>query len=185
EEGGYELRSEDVDTLIEAADSHDDLRLVNPLCFEPPLAPLVAARFTEETISLEKILAAYTALRERHDLMIVEGIGGLMVPIRKDYFVADMMRDFELPTVVVARPGLGTLNHTILTVKHAQDRGISVLGIIINHAEKEDRSEAAITNPAILEESCGVPVLQIVEHTSRLDDPGLCLDACRKILGGD
>ncbi len=181
-DGGYDMRSEDVDTLVKAADVRDDLRLVNPVCFEPPLAPLAAARIVGGEISLDTILAAYRTLRERHDLIVVEGIGGLMAPIRRDYFVADLIRDFELPAVVVARPGLGTLNHTILTVKYGQDRGIDILGIIINHAE-EDRSEAAATNVGILEECCGVPVLQVVKHTSRLDDPGLCREACRRVLG--
>ncbi len=183
--GGYDLRSEDVDKLLEAAESHDDRALVNPVCLEPPLAPLAAARIGGEEISLRKILAAYRTLRERHELMIVEGIGGLMVPIREDYFVADMVRHMDLPAVVVARPGLGTLNHTILTVKYAHARGISVLGIIINHAEKEDRSEAAATNVGILEKCSGVPVVQIVGHTSRLDDARLLSEACRKILGRD
>lgn len=184
-DGGYELRSDDVDKLIEAAGSDDDLRLVNPVCYEPPLAPLAAARIAGDEISLKKILAAYGILRERHDLMVVEGIGGLLAPIREDYFVADMIKDLDLPAVVVARPGLGTLNHTILTVKHAQGRGIGVLGIIINHAEREDRSKAAATNVGILEECSGVPVLQVVGHTSHLDDARLCSEACRKILGRD
>ena len=183
-DGGYELRSGDVDQLIEAAESHDDLSLVNPVCFEPPLAPLTAERLVGERISLERILAAFTTLRERHDVLVVEGIGGLMVPIRKDYFVADMIKDFELPAVVVARPGLGTLNHTILTVKYARHQGISLLGIIVNHARSDDRSDAAETNVPILEECSGVPVLQVVPHTSRPHDPRLCWEACRRILGG-
>jgi dethiobiotin synthetase len=184
-DGSYDLRSEDVDELIEAADSHDDLRVVCPVRFEPPLAPLAAARVTGEEISPERILAAYDSLRKKHDLMVVEGIGGLVVPLERDYFVSDLIRDFGLPAVVVARPGLGTLNHTILTVKHARNRAIRVLGIIINHAEKEDRSQAATTNVTILEQCCGVPVLQVVRHTSDLKSPDLCREACRRILAGN
>ena len=182
-DGRYKLRSEDVDLLVQAAGCEDEPSLVNPVCFEPPLAPLTASRLMNEEISLEKILTAYRTLRERHELMVVEGIGGLMVPIRADYYVADMIRDMALPAIVVARPGLGTLNHTILTAKYAEEHGINVLGIIDNHAEKLDRSEAAATNSGILEECCGVPVLQVVRHTSHLDDPSLCREACRKLLG--
>jgi dethiobiotin synthetase len=181
---GYELRSEDVDRLMEAAEVRDDLKLVSPVRFEPPLAPLTAARMSGEKVSVESIIEAYRMLRERHELMIVEGIGGLMVPVREDYYVADMIRDLELPAAVVARPGLGTLNHTILTVRCAQDQGIRVLGVILNHAEKDDVSEAAMTNVTILEEWCGVPVLQVVRHTPNVRDPGLCREACRKILSG-
>jgi dethiobiotin synthetase len=181
-DGGYELRSEDVEQLVRAAASHDDLRLVNPVCFEPALAPLTAARLTGEEISLDKVLAAYRTLRDRHDLIVVEGIGGLMVPIRSDYFVADMIKEFGTPAVVVARPGLGTLNHTILTVEYARSLGITVLGIILNHAVQQDNSEAAATNVEILEECCGVAVLQVIGHTSDTDNPHLCQEACRKLL---
>lgn len=183
--GGYDFRSEDVDKLVEAAGTHDDLSLVNPVCFGPPLAPFTAARIAREQITIEKILAAYRTLRRRHEFIVVEGIGGLMVPILKDYFVAHMIKDFELPAVVVARPGLGTLNHTILTVNYGKSLGIDVLGIIINHAEREDRSQAAETNVGILSECCGAPILQVVKHTLDLDDPRLCEEACRRVLCGD
>ncbi len=182
-DGNHELRSEDAELLVQAAGSKDDLSLVNPVCLEPPLAPLTASRLTDEEISLEKILTAYGTLHERHELMIVEGIGGLMVPIRENYFVADLIKDMELRAIVVARPGLGALNHTILTVKYAEEHGINVLGIIVNHAEEEDRSEAAETNIGVLEECCGIPVLQVVKHTAHLDDPNLSREACRKLLG--
>ncbi len=182
-DGGYDLRSEDVDFLLDAAEIDDDLSLVSPVRFEPPLSPLAAARIAGQEISIDRILAAYRTLCDRHDTIVVEGIGGLMVPIRRDYFVADMIKDFGLPAVIIARPGLGTLNHTILTVKCAQDRALTLLGIIVNHAEGQDSSEAAKANVPILEECCGVPVLQVVPHTTKLSDPNLCLEACRKILG--
>ncbi len=181
-DGGYELRSEDVDFLVEAAGIDDGLELVAPFRFEPPLAPLTAARLAGEEISMEKILLAYRTLREKHELMVVEGIGGLMVPIRSDYFVVDMIGDLGLPAVVVARAGLGTLNHTILTVKFAQSQGIHIAGIVVNHAEREDRSQAAETNVPVLEECCGVPVLQVVPHVMNLRDPTLCTEACRRIM---
>jgi len=184
-DGGFELRSEDADWLVEAAKTGDNLELVCTVRFELPLAPLTAARLAAQEVSIEQILGAYKTLRERHEFLVVEGVGGLMVPIRQDYFVADMIKDMKLPAVVVARPGLGTLNHTILTVKYAKSQGIGVLGIIVNHAEREDRSQAAETNIPILEECCGIPVLQVVPHATRLKDPNLCLEACRKILGKD
>jgi len=180
-DGGYDLRSEDVDSLLKAAGVDDDLRLIAPFRFEPPLAPLTAARLTGEEISMESVLAAFRTLRDRHNLMVVEGIGGLMVPFRENYFVADMIRELKLPLVVVARPGLGTLNHTILTVRCAESRGIGILGIIVNSADGEDRSQAAETNVPILEECSGVPVLQVVPHTTNVDDPDLCFEACRAL----
>lgn len=181
-DGGFELMSEDADWLVGAAQTGDGLELVCPVRFELPLAPLTAARLAAQEVSIEQIMAAYKTLHERHEFLVVEGIGGLMAPIRQDYFVADMIKDMKLPAVVVARPGLGTLNHTILTVKYAKSQGISVLGIIVNHAERDDRSQAAETNIPILEECCGVLVLQVVPHATRLKDPNLCLEACRKMV---
>lgn len=180
---GFELRSEDTDRLVEAAQTDDGLEFVCPIRFELPLAPLTAARLAAQEISIEQIMAAYNTLRERHEFLVVEGIGGLMVPILQDYFVADMIKEMKLPAVVVARPGLGTLNHTILTVRYSESQGIDVLGIIVNHTEHDERSQVAETNIPILEKCCAVPVLQILAHSSDLRNPTMCAEACRKILG--
>ncbi len=98
---------------------------ISPCCFEKPLAPLPASEIEGTPVDFEKIRKAYAELSQKYDVVIVEGIGGLLVPIRKDYFVLDLARDFGLPVIVVSRPGLGTINHTMLSVNYAIKEGLS------------------------------------------------------------
>ena len=111
----------------------DSIDLVTPCCFENPLAPMAASEIEGIPVDLEKIKKAYRKLSKNYDAVVVEGIGGLLVPIKRDYFVLDLAKDFGLPIIVVSRPGLGTLNHTMLTVNYAIKEGLNVAGIIINY----------------------------------------------------
>jgi dethiobiotin synthetase len=120
--------------LRELAAMDDPMDLVTPVRFANPLAPMPASEIEGKSIDLEKIREAFTELSKNYDTLIVEGIGGLLVPIKKDYFLLDLARDFGLPLVVVSRPGLGTINHTLLTVNCAIKEGLAVAGIIINYS---------------------------------------------------
>jgi dethiobiotin synthetase len=100
--------------------------------FSEPLSPLAASEISGTRIDTGKITDAYRRLRSAHDIVIVEGAGGLLVPIKEDYLMSDLASDLGLPLLIVARPGLGTLNHTSLTVEAARKRGIDVLGVVIN-----------------------------------------------------
>ena len=119
--------------LKKIAGVNASLDLITPIRFENPLAPLTASEIEGRAVDLGTIKKAYQELSLEYDAMIVEGIGGLLVPIRKDYFVLDLASDLGLPVVVVARPGLGTINHTMLTVNCALKAGLTVAGIIINY----------------------------------------------------
>ena len=125
------LISPDAVFLFEAAENEYPA-LTSPSRFRNPLSPNVAAVIENREISIEKISKAYRELQKKYDFVIVEGIGGLLVPLKKDYYVANLIRDFQLPMVVVARPGLGTINHTLLSVDAAIIRGLEVMGIIFN-----------------------------------------------------
>lgn len=152
--GGARI-SEDAQLLIAAAGTRDPLDLVNPVCLAPPVAPLLAG-----DVNLGRVLQAFRTLAKRHEMLIVEGIGGLLVPIRRRFFVADLIRKMALPVVVVTRPALGTINHTLLTVEAARSRGIRILGIVVNH---HDRSAPSI-DAATLASIAGVPLLGEVPY---------------------
>lgn len=139
----------------------------NIYVFKHPLAPSVAARLEQKNISIKKILAKYKELCCKNDFVIVEGIGGLLVPIKKGYFVADLIKDMDIPAIVVARPGLGTINHTLLTVKTAQNYGIEVLGIVFNETKKTRRTICERTNSEEIEQESSVSVLGWVKHGSK------------------
>ena len=155
---GKRLISEDAVYLFEAA-QNEYPPLVNPCRYRHPLAPSVAGIIEKKEILLERILKAYEELKRRYDFLIVEGIGGLLVPLIKEYFVANLIHEFGLPVVIVARSGLGTINHTLLTVDAALIRGFEVRGIIFNRVPRVNLSIAELTNPKIIHDLTGLPIL--------------------------
>ena len=135
----------------------DPLELINPIRLKHALAPYTAAQLVQKKIELNKIFFAFNRLSKSHDLVLVEGIGGALVPITRRYHVADLARDLALPTIIVARAGLGTLNHTLSTIEVLKNRRINILGIILNGYKGRDLSEK--TNADDLEKISGVPIL--------------------------
>jgi dethiobiotin synthetase len=151
--------SADARLLLRASGARDPVELVSPVRLVPPLAPSVAARVSRRRIDLMKVGWAFRSLLAAHEVVVVEGVGGLLVPIKPRFTVADFARTLKLPLLVVARPTLGTINHTALTVAAARARGLRVLGIVINHHRRFARDLAVRTNPRALVEETGVPVL--------------------------
>lgn len=134
-----------------------------PYTFKEPLSPYTASVLEGRGISVDKIKASYERLSSVHDNVLVEGAGGLLVPIIKGYTMADLARDLGLSLVIVTRPDLGTLNHTTLTVQYAKSRALSVLGIVIGNFPDEP-GLAEKTNPEILIEMTGLPILGVFRH---------------------
>ena len=113
--------------LAQAAGSGQSPEDVTPYCFGPPLSPHYAAELDGETIEPARLQAAARA----HELLICEGVGGLMVPITTGYLVRDLAVDLGLPLVIAARTGLGTINHTLLTVEAARAAGLAVIAVVM------------------------------------------------------
>jgi len=153
--------------LAKAAGAHDPLTLINPYRFHKPLAPSVAAELEWRKIKASRIMNAYRALVRRHDFMIIEGAGGIMVPLSGNYLNLDLAQAIGLPVVVVARPGLGTINHTLLTVAALKERGISIAGVVINYSDKRRQGPAEETSHRVIEKISRVPVLGIVPYRAR------------------
>jgi dethiobiotin synthetase len=156
---GGRLISPDAVFLREAAGVSDRLDYVNPVALGPPLAPWVACSISHRTIAISKIKRAYRYLNRLYPVVIVEGIGGIMVPIKIDFFVLDLIVELGLPMVLVTSPGLGTINHTLLTLAEAGRRGIRTVGLVINYAKPFKRGLAERTNPRVLRRLSGLPVL--------------------------
>ncbi len=150
--------------LVKAAGAHDSLKLINPYRFRKPLAPSLAAELEGNKIRISRIMNAYRTLLRRHDFMIIEGAGGIMVPLSGNYLYIDLARAIGLPLVVVARPGLGTINHTILTISALRERGLIIAGIVINYSDNRRPGLAEKTSPRAIEKISGVPVLGIVRY---------------------
>ena len=156
-----QLFPEDAVFLKRMAGSTDELELINPHALKHPLAPALAAEIEGVEIKLEMIKQSYQILASHHSLVLVEGAGGLLTPLEGNRFMADLVQELELPLLVVAGAQLGTINHTLLTLHCARQKGIKVLGVIMNHTSKE-RGLAGSLNPGALQRWGGVPFLGVV-----------------------
>jgi len=141
---------------------------IAPYRLAAPIAPSVAASMEGIRIDFGRIRDAFDRLAARHDFMIVEGVGGLMVPLAGGLMVADLIGCLALPALVIARPDLGTVNHTVLTCYAAKQLGIQVKGVIIsNYPETPDR--AAESAPHLIGSLSGTPLLGIFHHVEGED----------------
>jgi dethiobiotin synthetase len=125
----------DAIALRDAAGSTDPLTTICPQQFALPAAPSAAASVENREVDLTAIDAAFETLAMGRDLMVVEGAGGLLVPIRDGWTTAELAQRLELPLLIVARASLGTINHTALTLEVAASKELPVLGVIISHAD--------------------------------------------------
>ncbi len=162
----------------------EPLELLTPVALALPLAPGVAAAQAGVEVDPDRIAEALRDLAARYDFFVVEGAGGLYVPlIGLDFLVLDLIRWLGLPLAVVAKSGLGTINHTVLTVKAAQQAGLEVAGVILNRYPAAPNL-AARTNPEVIATLTGVPILGRLPEVGDLESPGdrkLFLDALAEV----
>lgn len=123
----------DPDWLASVTGVGDPPDLIAPYRLRTAAAPLIAAAREGLAIEPARIIGAFQALLARHDCVVVEGIGGVMVPVTPDLFVADLARQMGLPVLIVACAGLGSINHTLMTLECLRNRGVPILGLIFNH----------------------------------------------------
>jgi dethiobiotin synthetase len=123
---------------------------MNPFYFKAPLAPMIAARREKQTIRLNVVLQSIRAIEKRCDCLIVEGAGGLLVPLGEGFTVADLIAKLRCAVIVVSRNKLGTINHTCLTVKVLKNLGKMPLNVILMEQKRGDL--AARTNKQAMEE---------------------------------
>ncbi len=160
---------DDVDILCAAMDGELAPDAVNPLWFEAPAAPLVAARREHRSVDLAELTRWFRSHRARHRSLLVEGAGGWLVPLGSGTTVADLAVAFGLPVLLVVANRLGCLNHALLTVESIRRRGLECGGLVLNTID-DDQSVAVQTNRQILQEFCDVPVLfEISPGQTRID----------------
>lgn len=160
---------EDVHILRAAADGELPVEEINPVYYDLPVAPLVAARQENRPVNLPALAAWFAALRSRRASWLVEGAGGWLVPLTETETVADLAVLLGLPVLVVVANRLGCLNHTLLTVEAIRARGLTCAGLVLNTLSK-DHSAAAATNKRILQDFCDAPILfELRPGQQRLD----------------
>ncbi|MFL6319803.1 MAG: dethiobiotin synthase [Nitrososphaeraceae archaeon] len=173
-------KSKDSALLARAAQVNDPDKEINPFFYSVPTAPFTAAKImSEKEPSLEDALRICQKLAAKHNFMIVEGIGGIMVPLTKEKCVLHFAKSLGLPTIIVAGSELGTINHTLLTVKICNDFGLNLLGIIINGMPAKVSLLKKQTVETIRELS-KVRILSVIPYIRKNTEKNLC-----RILGND
>lgn len=140
--------------------------------FEAPLTPMLAAKQAGLNITLQDIFGAGESILHRYDFVLIEGAGGVAVPITKDALTTDLIAELQTPVLIVARSGLGTINHTLLTMEYLERRGISILGFILNDGLSCELclDPSVETNGRIIEQYSGIPCLgRFPELTGEID----------------
>lgn len=168
---------QDVADLLAAGAPGPSADEVNPVHYKMPLAPLAAGMLENRPFPMDEVRRAWRELSAKHDDILVEGSGGWEVPLTPSLTVADLAAELALPVIVVVNNRLGALNHTILTVRSIQQRGLACAGIILNYVA-DSRDTASISNAAILRAVLpDVPVLTEVMHGEtelQIEDLALC-----------
>jgi len=183
EEKDGELVPEDAIRLKEASGCEEPLEKICPYRLKDPLAPSVAAERSGVTIDIDAIRKLYDEISSKHDITIVEGAGGLLVPILSHYTYADLAKLLKLPVLVVAANRLGAINHLLLTLEHASCRGLRVLGYVLNRLESQP-SLAAETNADALRFLTSVPCLAEIPYIDGLKTkPTFFEDRLEQLLG--
>jgi dethiobiotin synthetase len=153
----------DAISLKEASGSDDDLGLINPYAFDANTAPGAAAERENIQIDLEHLDKIYKMLSGKHEIFFIEGAGGVLAPIKKNFFFSDLMKRWKTRVLVVARLGTGTINHTLLTCRFLKDQDVPVEGVILN--DIGGKSDVATkTNPDVLARYLDVPILGVFPH---------------------
>jgi len=163
--------------------SAEELALMCPWCAGPACSPHLAARLTGRTIVLDALVAAAQELAARHDALVVEGAGGVLVPLNDRHTVLDLMQRLALPVLVIARGSLGTINHSLLTVRVLRNAGLRVLGVVLNDNVPGERDAVRRDNPLAIAQYGDVPVLGDLPHAFAALEPHMPgLDAILKEL---
>ena len=164
--GGERIAS-DARFLQYMSGTGDRQEQIVPYRFRSPLAPQVAAEREGVRIRLSRIVSLYEEISSRHSVTLVEGAGGLLVPYTRTARTLEIIVRLKLPVLVVSRTGLGTLNHTLLTLESLARSGVRILGMVLNNVEGS-RGIAEQTNPGALRHWTKVPILGTIPHTQGL-----------------
>lgn len=169
--------SGDAMRLKELGGLPDPVEAIGSYAFAEPLAPRLAAERAGVHLTRQDLLARYEEVRRLHRHLLIEGAGGLAVPLTADTTVTQLAHDLGHPLLIIARANLGTVNHTVLTVERARAQGLHVAGVILSGGGRHGADTAEAHNPAYIEEYARVPVLGCVPWLGETPDTAAIRDA--------
>lgn len=165
------FKSEDVEILTRASQANDPENLINPQFFPISASPYTAWKNLKTKPKVSTILSSFRKLSKLHTMTLVEGMGGIMTPILKSYFVADLIKDMKIPAVLVTRTKVGTVNHTVMTVQMCQKYKIPLKGIVINDFDSDGYKVKELTRD--LKNLTNIPVLGSIPFIKDMSDTSL------------
>ena len=146
----------------------EDQRYLNPYFYQVPASPYMASRILKtKPPSINTAIQKFNYLKERYDFIVVEGIGGIMVPLNKMYNLVDFVKLTKLSLIIISTPKIGTINHTLLTIKVCRDYGIPIKGMIFNKMPEKPTAVERAT-PSFVEKLTKIPVLGIIPYYKHL-----------------
>jgi len=163
------LVSYDTEFLAHCANSDLPLSTITPVGYVTPAAPIVSAASDGPPIDFDRIAAAYKDICQNSNLIIVEGIGGVRVPLTAEFDLLDLVVEFHLPVVIVARPNLGTINHTLMTIDCVRAAELKIAGVVINGYDATKTAVAENTAPQVINQCSGVNIPAIVPFDETVD----------------
>ncbi|MEJ2261394.1 MAG: dethiobiotin synthase [Nitrosopumilaceae archaeon] len=144
---------------------------LNPQFFALAASPYTASKSLKVKVKKTTVLSSFNKLSKLHKILLVEGMGGIMTPILKNYYITDLIKEMNIPAVIVTRTRVGTVNHTIMTVKMCQKYKIPIKGIIINNFDSDGYSLKMLKRD--LQSLTGVPILGTIPYIEDLSDDSL------------
>lgn len=172
---------DDARFLQKALQLDDDTSVINPCYAAEPLSPHLALRRARKKFDLPRIRKNLDVLKQKYDVVLIEGAGGLMVPLRQGYYNADLIRDLNAEVIIVSRLGLGTINHTLLTVNQAKAYGLKIRGVLFSDTNPKPKSLPEKTNPVEIRRLSGVRILGTIPYLKTFD-PKEVLIRCRRVI---
>lgn len=174
----------DAKFLMEVCQSPDPLSEVCPVQLKIAASPLQAAKMDDRAIDMDRVINGFHRLSDKHDNLMVEGVGGLLVPLKPGYLVCDLIRDLGLPLLVVGKNALGTLNHTLLTLRAAEQAGIAIKGVILNRTEAGGGNAIESGHAGIITGFSGVPVLGEIPFLGQISGKSFTDDLMDEVEAG-
>ena len=165
------FKSEDVEILSRAAQISDQENLVNPQFFKMFASPYTASKNLKVPVNVSSVLSSFKKLSKKHSMLLVEGMGGIMTPILKNYFVANLIKDMKLDALIVTRTRVGTINHTIMTCQMCKKYKIPIKGILINNFDTDGYQLKTLKRD--LKSLTGIPILGTIPYIENLSDTSL------------
>ena len=164
----------DLDYSLSMAEMQVDpetYQAMSPYQFEPACSPHLAAEMAGTEIDIAEMVIAARALISDYDFVIAEGAGGVLVPLNQRETMLDLMQALKFPVLLIARPGLGTINHTLLSIRVLRDEGLDIAGVVFVASTDDEPGFIEDDNITTIEHFGKVPILGSIPYCARLADP--------------